>query len=214
MELGNAEWRGRARRPSNFPKEKPGDFSICTTALPECPEPRGMVAPSQSRWWGQGTVCLFPLGSSRARQRSAVPFVLLALLEDWDRILLPPRAPPQPVLLLLGSRGASCANSLPLGLLGHEGGRGSGCFPQLRQEPPSQTPPWEKDPAPKSSAGCLCEYPPPPLSFPGEDLGCAGGRGEEQGGTRRRRPQTPNPPGHGMLWSRGFGRSPPLSAPQ
>lgn len=166
-----------------------------------------------------------PFGKQPGPAALAVPFVLPAQSEDWDRprgsqpVPAPPRLPPSLCCWFLA------ANPLPLGLLGHAGGRGSGCFPQLRPRAgsaPSRVLPREKDSALKFSAGCLCEYPPALLSFPDSrfpDLGCAGIRGEEQGGTCWRRPrsrllQTPNPLGNGMLRSAGFGRSSPLSASQ
>lgn len=176
-------------------RKNPGIFPSVQLLFTSGPSPVG--------WWHRPSlddgdweqfVCSLWEAAGPGSAGPAVPFVLPAQLEGWDRprgtqpVLAPPRALSQPELLLLGSCGASCANPLPLGLLGHEGGRGSGWFPQLRQEPPSQTLPWEKDSAPKFSAGCLCEYLPLLLlCFPGEDLGCAGIRGEEQGGTCRRR---------------------------
>lgn len=86
----------RPRGTSNFPKEKPRAFSICPTAPQQCPEPRGMVAPSQPQGWGLGTVCLFPLGGSRAHAVCSPGTVggLGPALWAPSLFLLPPGLPP------------------------------------------------------------------------------------------------------------------------
>lgn len=117
MELGIAgfgvAWTGTEAQ--ELPKGESQIFPSVQPPFTECPEPCGMVAPSQLRR-GPGTVaavCLFPLGSSRARQRWRCR---LFSRHSWRIGIGPvapslfplPQAPPQPVLLVLG-----CESSAP-----------------------------------------------------------------------------------------------------
>lgn len=105
--------------------------------------------------WGQGAVvavCLSVCSLWEAALGGAVCSQALLGLGSPD-LFLQPQAPPQPVLLLPGCPGASSVNPLPLGLLGHEGGRGSSPKPcPGKRTLTLNSLSWQKNSAPKFSA--------------------------------------------------------------
>lgn len=164
-----------------------------------------------------------PFGKQPGPAALAVPFVLPAQSEDWDR----PRGS-QPVPAPPGSPPACAAGSrlrilCPSGSSAMREGeapaasRSSGPVPA--PHPPGSCP-GRRILLSNSLRGVFVSIPLFCSPFQIPDFQIWGGiRGEEQGSTCSRRPrsrllQMPNPLRNGMLRSTGFGRSSPLSASQ